>query len=51
MPPGRRSFLIFLLLGWMGLSPALPALAQATPNAKTPPAGGGGVESHYLRVR
>ena len=34
MQPGRRSILIFLLLGWMGLSPALPVLAQAptTPN-------------------
>ena len=30
MPPDRRSLLIFLLLGWMGLSPALTALAQAT---------------------
>ncbi len=28
MPPGRRIILIFLLLGWMGLSPVLPVLAQ-----------------------
>ncbi len=51
MPPGRRSILIFLLLGWMGLSPALSARGLATPNAETPPAGAGGAEPHYLRVR
>jgi thioredoxin 1 len=37
MQPGRRPILIILLWGLMGLSPLLPALAQAPPAPKGRP--------------
>jgi thioredoxin 1 len=37
MKPGRRSILIFLLLGWMGLGPVLTARAQVPELPKAQP--------------
>jgi thioredoxin 1 len=37
MTLGRRSILVFLLVGWMGLGPGLPARAQAPLSPKVLP--------------